>query len=206
MSDRNLIDRISRHAEKRYEHLQEASQEELIKFALTEFEASQPFKEYRDMVTEMVTRITLQSVNAGEIERLQYLNQTPEDYDMIMDTYFNQTPEDYDMIMAAYTQVLLEGHQLSSAASRDLGQRLAGKIKRPRRKPGAKPKVNKNQIICRVISILQRYANIPPKRNEASDGFSGSDVVAEALQRSGIKSQTPRGVAEIWRRHGKGFR
>ena len=115
MSDRNLIDRISRHAEKRYEHLQEASQEELIKFALTEFEASQPFKEYRDMVTEMVTRITLQSVNAGEIERLQYLNQTPEDYDMIMDTYFNQTPEDYDMIMAAYTQVLLEGHQLSSA-------------------------------------------------------------------------------------------
>ena len=85
-------------------------------------------------------------------------------------------------------------------------ERLAGKIKRPRRKPGAKPKVNENQIICRVISILKRYANIPPKRNEASDGFSGSDVVAEGLQRSGIKSQTPRGVAKIWRRHGKGFR
>ena len=191
MSDRNLIDRISRHAEKRYEHLQEASQEELIKFALTEFEASQPFKDYREMIKEMVIRITVQSVKAGEI-------------DLFDD--FNQTPEDYDMIMAAYTQVLLEGHQLSSAAARDLGQRLAGKIKRPRRKPGAKPKVNENQIICRVISILQRYANLPPKRNEASDGFSGSDVVAEALQRSGIKSQTPRGVAEIWRRHGKGFR
>ena len=143
------------------------------------------------MVKEMVMRITVQSVNAGEIERFEYLN---------------QTPEDYDMIIAAYAQVLQEGHQLSAAASKDLGQRLAGKIKRPRREHGAKPKVNENQIICRVISILQRYANLPPKRNEASDGFSGSDVVAEALQRSGIKSQTPRGVAEIWRRHGKGFR
>ena len=191
MSDRNLIDHIRRQTEKRYEHLQEASWEELVEFALTELEASQPFKDYRDIIKNTVMRITVQSVKEGEI-------------DLFDD--FNQTPEDYDMIMAAYTQVLLEGHQLSSAASRDLGQRLAGKIKRPRRKPGAKPKVNENQIICRVISILQRYANIPPKRNEASDGFSGSDVVAEALQRSGIKSQTPRGVAEIWRRHGKGFR
>ena len=191
MSDRNLIDHIRRQTEKRYEHLQEASREELVEFALTELEASQPFKDYRDIIKNTVMRITVQSVKDGEI-------------DLFND--FNQTPEDYDMIMAAYTQVLLEGHQLSSAASRDLGQRLAGKIKRPRRKPGAKPKVNENQIICRVISILQRYANLPPKRNEASDGFSGSDVVAEALQRSGIKSQTPRGVAEIWRRHGKGFR
>ena len=191
MSDRNLIDRITRHAEKRYEYLQEASREELVEFALTELEASQPFKDYRDIIKKTVMRITVQSVKEGEI-------------DLFDD--FNQTPEDYDMIMAAYTQVLLEGHQLSSAASKDLGKRLIGRIKRPRRKPGAKPKVNENQIICRVISILQRYANIPPKRNEASDGFSGSDVVAEALQRTGIKSQTPRGVAEIWRRHGKGFR
>ena len=165
MSDRNLIDHIRRQTEKRYEYLQEASREELVEFALTELEASQPFKDYRDIIKKTVMRITVQSVKEGEI-------------DLFDD--FNQTPEDYDMIMAAYTQVLLEGHQLSSAASRDLGQRLAGKIKRPRRKPGAKPKVNKNQIICRVISILQRYANIPPKRNEASDGFSGSDVVAEA--------------------------
>ena len=191
MSDRNLIDHIRRQTEKRYEYLQEASREELVEFALTELEASQPFKDYRDIIKKTVMRITVQSVKEGEI-------------DLFDD--FNQTPEDYDMIMAAYTQVLLEGHQLSSAASKDLGQRLIGRIKRPRRKPGAKPKVNENQIICRVISILQRYANIPPKRNEASDGFSGSDVVAEALQRSGIKSQTPRGVAEIWRRHGKGFR
>ena len=191
MSDRNLIDHIRRQTEKRYEHLQEASLEELVEFALTELEASQPFKYYRDIIKKTVMRITVQSVKEGEI-------------DLFDD--FNQTPEDYDMIMAAYTQVLLEGHQLSSAASKDLGQRLIGRIKRPRRKPGAKPKVNENQIICRVISILQRYANLPPKRNEASDGFSGSDVVAEALQRSGIKSQTPRGVAEIWRRHGKGFR
>ena len=191
MSDRNLIDHIRRQTEKRYEHLQEASWEELVEFALTELEASQPFKDYRDIIKKTVMRITVQSVKEGEI-------------DLFDD--FNQTPEDYDMIMAAYTQVLLEGHQLSSAASKDLGQRLIGRIKRPRRKPGAKPKVNENQIICRVISILQRYANLPPKRNEASDGFSGSDVVAEALQRSGIKSQTPRGVAEIWRRHGKGFR
>ena len=191
MSDRNLIDHIRRQTEKRYEHLQEASWEELVEFALTELEASQPFKDYRDIIKNTVMRITVQSVKEGEI-------------DLFND--FNQTPEDYDMIMAAYTLVLLEGHQLSSAASKDLGQRLIGRIKRPRRKPGAKPKVNENQIICRVISILQRYANIPPKRNEASDGFSGSDVVAEALQRSGIKSQTPRGVAEIWRRHGKGFR
>ena len=93
--------------------------------------------------------------------------------------------------------VLLEGHQLSSAASRDLGQRLAGKIKRPCHKLLAKPKVNENQIICRVISILKRYANIPPKRNEASDGFSGSDVVAETVQRSCIKSQTPRGRGNL---------
>lgn len=191
MSDRNLIDHIRRQTEKRYEHLQEASWEELVEFALTELEASQPFKDYRDIIKNTVMRITVQSVKEGEI-------------DLFND--FNQTPEDYDMIMAAYTLVLLEGHQLSSAASKDLGQRLIGRIKRPRRKPGAKPKVNENQIICRVISILQRYANLPPKRNEASDGFSGSDVVAEALQRSGIKSQTPRGVAEIWRRHGKGFR
>lgn len=191
MSDRNLIDHIRRQTEKRYEYLQEASREELVEFALTELEASQPFKDYRDIIKKTVMRITVQSVKEGEI-------------DLFND--FNQTPEDYDMIMAAYTQVLLEGHQLSSAASKDLGQRLIGRIKRPRRKPGAKPKVNENQIICRVISILQRYANLPPKRNEASDGFSGSDVVAEALQRSGIKSQTPRGVAEIWRRHGKGFR
>lgn len=191
MSDRNLIDHIRRQTEKRYEYLQEASREELVEFALTELEASQPFKDYRDIIKKTVMRITVQSVKEGEI-------------DLFDD--FNQTPEDYDMIMAAYTQVLLEGHQLSSAASKDLGQRLIGRIKRPRRKPGAKPKVNENQIICRVISILQRYANLPPKRNEASDGFSGSDVVAEALQRSGIKSQTPRGVAEIWRRHGKGFR
>ena len=190
MSDRNLIDHIRRQTEKRYEYLQEASREELVEFALTELEASQPFKDYRDIIKKTVMRITVQSVKEGEI-------------DLFDD--FNQTPEDYDMIMAAYTQVLLEGHQLSSAASKDLGQRLIGRIKRPRRKPGAKPKVNENQIICRVISILQRYANLPPKRNEASDGFSGSDVVAEALQRSGIKSQTPRGVAEIWRRHGKGF-
>ena len=191
MSDRNLIDHIRRQTEKRYEYLQEASREELVEFALTELEASQPFKDYRDIIKNTVMRITVQSVKEGEI-------------DLFND--FNQTPEDYDMIMAAYTLVLLEGHQLSSAASKDLGQRLIGRIKRPRRKPGAKPKVNENQIICRVISILQRYANLPPKRNEASDGFSGSDVVAEALQRSGIKSQTPRGVAEIWRRHGKGFR
>jgi hypothetical protein len=191
MSDRNLIDHIRRQTEKRYEHLQEASWEELVEFALTELEAFQPFKDYRDIIKKTVKRITVQSVKEGEI-------------DLFDD--FNQTPEDYDMIMAAYTQVLLEGHQLSSAASKDLGQRLIGRIKRPRRKPGAKPKVNEKQIICRVISILQRYANLPPKRNEASDGFSGSDVVAEALQRSGIKSQTPRGVAEIWRRHGKGFR
>ena len=191
MSDRNLIDHIRRQTEKRYEHLQEASWEELVEFALTELEASQPFKDYRDIIKNTVMRITVQSVKEGEI-------------DLFND--FNQTPEDYDMIMAAYTLVLLEGHQLSSAASKDLGQRLIGRIKRPRLKPGAKPKVNENQIICRVISILQRYANLPPKRNEASDGFSGSDVVAEALQRSGIKSQTPRGVAEIWRRHGKGFR
>ena len=96
MSDRNLIDRISRHAEKRYEHLQEASQEELIKFALTEFEASQPFKDYREMMKEMVIRITVQSVKAGEIDRFDDFNQTPEDYDMITNTYFNQMPEDLE--------------------------------------------------------------------------------------------------------------
>ena len=57
--------------EKRYEHLQEASREELVEFALTEFEAPQPFKDYRDMVKEMVIRITVQSVNAGEIDRFE---------------------------------------------------------------------------------------------------------------------------------------
>ena len=50
MSDRNLIDHIRRQTEKRYEHLQEASREELVEFALTEFEASQPFKDYRDII------------------------------------------------------------------------------------------------------------------------------------------------------------
>ena len=122
MSDRNLIDHIRRQTEKRYEYLQEASREELVEFALTELEASQPFKDYRDIIKKTVMRITVQSVKEGEI-------------DLFDD--FNQTPEDYDMIMAAYTQVLLEGHQLSSAASKDLGQRLIGRIKRPRRKPGA---------------------------------------------------------------------
>ena len=100
MSDRNLIDHIRRQTEKRYEYLQEASREELVEFALTELEASQPFKDYRDIIKKTVMRITVQSVKEGEI-------------DLFDD--FNQTPEDYDMIMAAYTQVLLEGHQLSSA-------------------------------------------------------------------------------------------
>jgi hypothetical protein len=100
MSDRNLIDHIRRQTEKRYEHLQEASWEELVEFSLTELEAFQPFKDYRDIIKKTVMRITVQSVKEGEI-------------DLFDD--FNQTPEDYDMIMAAYTQVLLEGHQLSSA-------------------------------------------------------------------------------------------
>ena len=191
MSGRNLINHISRRAEKRYQHLQEASREQLVKFAVTELEASQAFTDYRDIVKQTVTRITVQSVKEGEI-------------DLFDDLY--QTPEGYDMIMAAYTQVLLAGHQLSSAASKDLGQRLVGNIKRPRRKPGSKSKIMENQAILRVISILQQYAHIPPKRNEATDGFSGSDVVAEALRGSGFKSQTSRGVAEIWRRHGKEFR
>jgi hypothetical protein len=64
MSDCNLIDHIRQQTEKRYEHLQEASQ---------------VFKGYRDIVKQTVMGITVLSVKEGEIDLFDDLDQTPED-------------------------------------------------------------------------------------------------------------------------------
>ncbi len=177
--------------EKAYAFLKTASDDELIAFAAAELSSSPGFEAYRQNVEKALTAVRVELVRQDAIQLL---------------TQIGRTVDGYDAIISAYAEVLLQGHPLNEVASKDLGQRLSGQIKRPRRKPGAKPDAWRGHAICRVLSILRDYAGRKPSRNEATDTICGADIVSEATRRTDMRSFSYRAIIEIWRRKGNSLR
>ena len=104
-------------------------------------------------------------------------------------------------------ELISQGHALSGAFARYIGQFLTSTAKQQTRRKGRDPLAN----VCRDVRIAMAvYAaadkgKLPPTRNDATDKESACSVVAALLRTEFGLSLSEAAVAKIWR-HGKHLR